>query len=200
MPDGQISARGAVCLSSLNFGFSENISLPAWPKSHLDLLLSRPTEGRSRSSRTRGGMRWTQMVLLTRAPACGRRSRVVLTPRRRRQVSGGNSADDGDKKADHRGARRKPLKPLRAGMPGYSGATVVTNSCAFYTLRTRLRVHWAPGIPRALVWAKRHVQLGRIVPREGGCVSAVFETAPRRSKPRIRHPEVRARRRERRRF
>jgi hypothetical protein len=35
-------------------------------------------------------------------------------------------------------------------MPGYSGATVVINSCAFYTLRTRLRVHWAPGIPHAL--------------------------------------------------
>jgi hypothetical protein len=80
---------------------------------------------------TRGGMRWTQMVLLTRAPSCGRQSRVVLTPRRRRQVSGGNSADDGDKKADHRGARRKPLKPLRAGMPGYSGATVVTTLVCF---------------------------------------------------------------------
>jgi hypothetical protein len=35
-------------------------------------------------------------------------------------------------------------------MPGETGATVVTNSCAFYTLRTRLRVHWAPGIPHAL--------------------------------------------------
>jgi hypothetical protein len=117
-------------------------------------------------------MRWTQTVLLTRAPACGRRSRVVLTPRRRRQVGGGNSADDGDKKARSPGrARRKPLKPLRAGMPGETGATVVTNSCASYTLRTRLRVHWAPGIPRALVWAKRHAQLGRIVPREGGRTS-----------------------------
>jgi hypothetical protein len=48
-------------------------------------------------------------------------------------------------------ARRKPLKPLRAGMPGCSGGPVVTNSCAFYTLRTRLRVHWAPGIPHALM-------------------------------------------------
>src|SRR5258707_15331436 len=49
----------------------------------------------------------------------GRRSRVVLTPRRRRQVGGGNSADDGDKKARSPGrARNKPLKPLRAGMPG----------------------------------------------------------------------------------
>jgi hypothetical protein len=45
---------------------------------------------------------------------CGRRSRVVLTPRRRRQVGGGNSADDGDKKARSPGrSRRKPLKPLR---------------------------------------------------------------------------------------
>jgi len=31
-------------------------------------------------------MRWTRAALETRAPACGRRSRVVLTPRRRRQV------------------------------------------------------------------------------------------------------------------
>jgi hypothetical protein len=46
LPDGQISVPGAVCLSSLNFGFSENISLHARPKSHLDLWLSRPTEGR----------------------------------------------------------------------------------------------------------------------------------------------------------
>ena len=65
------------------------------------------------------GMRWTQGALLTRALACGRRSRVVLTPRRRRQARGGNSAGDGDKKARSPGrSRRKPLKPLRAGMPG----------------------------------------------------------------------------------
>src|SRR5450759_4260142 len=30
-------------------------------------------------------------------------------------------------------SRSKPLKPLRAGMPGDPGATVVTTSCAFYT-------------------------------------------------------------------
>jgi hypothetical protein len=34
------------------------------------------------------GMRWTQAALLTRALICGRRSRVVLTPRRWRQVGG----------------------------------------------------------------------------------------------------------------
>src|ERR1700738_4363656 len=73
-----------------------------------------PQRGGSRSSRTRGGMRWTRAALLTRALTGGRRSRVVLTPRRRRQVGGSFSADDGDKKARSPGrARRKPLKPLR---------------------------------------------------------------------------------------
>jgi hypothetical protein len=45
----------------------------------------------------------------------GRRSRVVLTPRRWRQVSRGHSrAGDGGKRARSPGrARRKPLKPLR---------------------------------------------------------------------------------------
>jgi hypothetical protein len=70
--------------------------------------------------------------------ACGRRSRVVLTPRRWRQVLEKQAScrllgDDGGKKARSPGrARNKPLKPSRAGMPGDPGATVVTNACAFY--------------------------------------------------------------------
>src|SRR6267142_449077 len=69
-----------------------------------------------------------------------RRSRVVLTPRRWRQVRGVASAQPGldktypqvmvAKEPGHQGARRKPLKPLRAGMPGDSG--VLVYSCAFY--------------------------------------------------------------------
>src|SRR6202521_3215187 len=66
-----------------------------------------------------------------------RRSRVVLTPRCWRQVRGVKSAQpgldktyplsDGGKTARSPGrARRKPLKPLRAGMPGDSGVLVVT--------------------------------------------------------------------------
>src|ERR1700732_686431 len=48
-----------------------------------------------------------------------RQSRVVLTPRRWRQVGGRCSADDGGKKARSPGrARNKPLRPLRAGTPG----------------------------------------------------------------------------------
>src|ERR1700732_4793790 len=44
----------------------------------------------------------------------GRQSRVVLTPRRWRQVCGGNFAGDGGKKARSPGrVRSKLLKPLR---------------------------------------------------------------------------------------
>jgi hypothetical protein len=51
--------------------------------------------------------------------AGGRRSRVVLTPRRWRQVSQDDWRGEGGKKARSPGrARRKPLKPLRAGTPG----------------------------------------------------------------------------------
>src|ERR1700677_1208687 len=56
----------------------------------------------------RAGMRWTRVARLTRAQSCGRRSRVVLTPRRWRQVGERNFADDGDKQArSPRRARNK---------------------------------------------------------------------------------------------
>src|SRR3954469_2592783 len=60
--------------------------------------------GVSRSSRTRGGMRWTPMVLLTNSAEGGRRSRVVLTPRRWRQVCGDKPQATVTTKPDHRGA------------------------------------------------------------------------------------------------
>jgi hypothetical protein len=86
------------------------------PKSATHFALSRaPQEGRIAIVTSVGyGMRWTQAALLTRARACGRRSRVVLTPRRWRQVGGSDSAGDGGKQARSPGrARYKPLKPLR---------------------------------------------------------------------------------------
>ena len=117
-----------------------------FPKTQITSKLSAVSShsrGVSRSSRTRGGMRWTQAVLLTRARACGRRSRVVLTPRRWRQalrkamstLSGPTRRcprGDGDKTARSPGrARRKPLKPLRAGMPGVSGVPVASTPVLF---------------------------------------------------------------------
>ena len=68
---------------------------------------------------------------------CGRRSRVVLTPRRWRQACGRYPAGDGGKKArSPRRSRRKPLKPLRRE------GRVFRRTCGdyarvLYSLRTR---------------------------------------------------------------
>jgi hypothetical protein len=108
----------------------------------------------------------------------GRRSRVVLAPRRWRQVCGGNSADDGDNKARSPGrARRKSLKPLRAGMPGDAGGPVVATLVCH-----QLFAHEAAGAagtrhsPRPLFRGMRFcAQLGRIAPREYGRVSCCLK-------------------------
>ena len=59
-----------------------------------------------------------------------------------------------------RGEHEASRKPTARGTPDVSGAAVVTNSCAFYTLRMRLRTHGASGVPRALF------SRGRSVPRK----------------------------------
>ena len=80
-----------------------------------------------------------------------RQNRVVLTPRRWRQVRGVASAqpgldktisaDDGGKRARSPGrARHKLLKPLRAGTSGDSGVLVVTR-----VLSTTTSAHEAAG-------------------------------------------------------
>ena len=64
------------------------------------------------------------------------------------------SAGDGDNKARSPGrARRKPLKPSRAGMPGDPGATVVTNARVYYTPRAAAGATGTRHSPRPL-WAK----------------------------------------------
>ena len=97
---------------------------------------------------------------------CVRRSRVVLTPRRWRQVGGIISADDGDNKARSPGrARRKPLKPLRAGTPGDSG--VLVYSCAVLLLkRTRAcGCHGHPAFPTPSLGGRAKQHLGRFASR-----------------------------------
>src|SRR5438477_3995506 len=76
-------------------------------------------------------------------------------------------AGDGGKQARSPGrARRKPLKPLRAGMPGvavYSFTRVHFYQCKAHT---RLRLQRAPGVPHALSWARAFMQrLGRFASR-----------------------------------
>jgi hypothetical protein len=113
------------------------------------------------------GMRWTQAALLTRAPPCGRRSRVVLTPRRWRQVSRKYPRGDGDKKARSPGrARNKLLKPSRAGMPGDPGATVVTNACVLLPYTRGCGCNGHPAFPTPFVGRRIHAQLGRTARRE----------------------------------
>src|SRR5450756_2926685 len=58
------------------------------PNHFISAAIPSHLRGVSRTSRTRGGLRWTRGALLTRARTCGWRSRVVLTPRCWRQVRG----------------------------------------------------------------------------------------------------------------
>ena len=70
----------------------------------------------------------------TRALFRGRRSRVVLMPRRWHQVGGKCPADEGGKKARSPGrARRKPLKPLRRESRMFPVEPVVLPPCFFCT-------------------------------------------------------------------
>jgi hypothetical protein len=89
------------------------------------------------------------------------------------------SADDGGKRARSPGrARRKPLKPLRAGTPGDSGVLVVTRVRFYqYKVHTRPRVQRASGVPHALcLWREKvHAQLGRIAPRDRAHVFRALE-------------------------
>ena len=96
-PDGQITADFPKLKSSQGI---KNKSLNTSGKSPLQARPVSPDErGGSRSSRTRGGMRWTRVRRKTSAVACGRRSRVVLAPRCWRQVDGNKyPAGDGGKK------------------------------------------------------------------------------------------------------
>src|SRR6202035_3235066 len=106
-----------------------------------------PQRGVSQSSRTRGGMRWTQAALLTRA----------LTLRTAKSCGPDASTPASSLRAEAQAtetikpgrARRKPLKPLRAGMPGVPVRPWRLTRVLFI-LHARLRVRRAPGIPHAL--------------------------------------------------
>jgi len=78
------------------------------------------------------------------------------------------SADDGGKRARSPGrARRKPLKPLRAGMPGDSGVLVVARVRSTNTKCTRGRgCSGHPAFPTPFMGREINAQLGRIAPRD----------------------------------
>jgi hypothetical protein len=196
------SARAAICPTGksanlLSSPLCKNISVFTPPKSHLELFVSHPTRGAYHDRQVRwDGMRWTRQRFACDGIAgriersvsdhrhadercCSvRRSRVVLTPRRWRQVlrscvgptglRQNISADDGGKRARSPGrARRKPLKPLRAGMPGDSGVLVVTRvrstTTSAHEAAGALGIRHSPLPP----WGREiNARLGRFAPRD----------------------------------
>ena len=98
----------------LSSPYSKNISVPFRRKSPAYPPPSCPTEGRLEIVTDAGQDAVDAACQKTNDVARGRRSRVVLTPRRWRQTGERDFAGDGGKKArSPRRARRKPLKPLR---------------------------------------------------------------------------------------
>src|ERR1700732_4585211 len=78
------------------------------------------------------------------------------------------AADDGGKRARSPGrARRKPLKPLRAGTSGDSGVLVVARVLSTNTKCTRGRgCHGHPAFPTPSQGRKINQRLGRFAPRD----------------------------------
>src|SRR3984893_4288911 len=115
---------------------------------------------------------------------CGRQNRVVLTPRRWRQVRGVASAQPGldktyplttvAKEPGHRGEHDISRKTIACGNAGRFRCTRCY-SCAFYhyQVHTRPRVQRAPGVPHALFGRKINPSLGRIASRGGEGVLGV---------------------------
>src|ERR1700675_89951 len=71
-------------------------------------------------------------------------------------------------------ARRNPLKPLRAGMPGDSGVLVVTRVRSITTKCTRGRgCSGHPAFPTPSLGREINAQLGRIARRDREAVSGI---------------------------
>src|SRR5260370_26771803 len=107
------------------------------------------------------------------APTLASSSRMAS--RSYRAQTSHTSADDGGKKARSPGrARRKPLKPLRAGMPGDSGVLVVTRVRSTTTKCTRGRgCSGHPAFPTPSRGREINAQLGRFAPRDREVVSGI---------------------------
>src|SRR6202035_3646275 len=80
----------------------------------------------------------------------GRRSRVVLTPRRWCQVCEKERRRRWPKGPEHRGDHGVAVKTIAWGMPGDSGVTCMLVCALPLPLHTRPRAHRPPGIPCAL--------------------------------------------------
>jgi hypothetical protein len=126
-----------------------------------------PHRGALRTSRTRGGMRWTRQRARRTRPAGVRPSRVVLTPRCWRQVLWNFPRGDGVKQAWSPGRARSKL-------PGRSGVTVVTMLvCFFLSAREAAGASCTRHSLRPLIFRGQEIQakLARKPRRDRGVVS-----------------------------
>jgi len=98
------------------------------------------------------GMRWTLAVRKDEAPRSGRQSRVVLAPRRWRELLKKLSLlrGDGDNKPDRRRERGISRKTIAQGKPDRVRWTCGDLLVCFFILHARLRVQRTPGFPCAL--------------------------------------------------
>jgi hypothetical protein len=162
--DTAVCANAPFCTSAaIYFGKSE-ILLPIRPKSLHNACRPGPHKGAFRDRHERKvGMRWTRAALLTRALFV----RVVLNAGVKLSRSKLLGGDGGKKARSPRRVRRKPLKPSRAGMPGDSGATVVTNARVFYTTRAAAGASGTRHSPLP-PWGSATPSLGRIVQAQLG--------------------------------
>src|SRR5258708_32986176 len=99
-PDGQISSD---CPKWCQVQKSKIFRFVRDPNQSFNAARLPRQEGRSRSSRSCGGMRWTRRLRLTSVATSVRRNRLGPTPRCWRQVHEELTllADDGGKKAGH---------------------------------------------------------------------------------------------------
>jgi hypothetical protein len=107
-----------------------------------------------------------------------RQNRVVLTPRRWRQVCGFNLQMTVTNKPDHRGERGISRRAITQGMPGASAEPVCSCAHPLSPLRTRPRVQRAPGIPCALRFSRVNPVKTR-ARRAAGARSHVLDEAHR---------------------
>src|ERR1700735_4339912 len=92
-----------------------------------------------------------ESAYLRTAKSCGPDAPTLASSSREAKLLGG---EGGNKARSPGRARRKPLKPLRAGMPGDSGATVVTNARAYYSTRAAAGATGTRHSPRPLLGAQ----------------------------------------------
>jgi hypothetical protein len=151
----------------------------------------RASRARSRGAFRDRHERWVRdamdaMTRVDEACRCGRPSRMVLAPRRWRQVlrvgdvgpSVRHAAQgDGDYQARHPGeSTEQPLTPLRRE-GRMMRRTCGDYSCAFFTAHEAAGAVVAPGFPCALHGERGHInnaKPGQIVPREGGVASTAL--------------------------